>query len=357
MDAGAPRLPATRGLTAHYFFTFECAPGTAALLCGGELLRLGLSCEHRQAVQDVPAPAAPLLQAWRSCQCKSRPQTLSVRLAHPAPVAPQTAGWAWRSVQQRVLHEGDTGGASWSAWLLCSLSREPGTPERRVVQLDVKRRRLVVLCKATVKHTFQARRAPALRRPGTGTLWSTLRGAPDTPRAQVAEVCATRLSADSAALVFLSFTGKREVAFLFQTAHDAGLFVCARPARLAQRSLRCCCLAKSLVGLVVRPGPPCAGVRRRSALTQVRAGEYLGVAYPHNVIRRGALQLRGSSGVFFERYAVRRPPAAVAHGGRRVAALKPACAGGRPAEAVPHVRPECGLPRACSVPGRGAAVL
>jgi hypothetical protein len=164
MDAGAPRLPATRGLTAHYFFTFECAPGTAARLRGGELRRLGFGCEHRQARQDVPVPAAPLLQAWRSCQCKSRPRTLSVRLAHPAAAALQTAGCAWRSVQQRVLHEGDTGGASWSAWLLCSLSREPSTPERRVVQLDVKRRRLVVLCKAAVKHTFQARRAPALRR-------------------------------------------------------------------------------------------------------------------------------------------------------------------------------------------------
>lgn len=40
---------------------------------------------------------------------------------------------------------------------------------------------------------------------------------------------------------------------------------------------------------------------------QLRSGRYAGVAFPHNVLRRGALQYRGSSGVFFERYAVRPP--------------------------------------------------
>lgn len=38
------------------------------------------------------------------------------------------------------------------------------------------------------------------------------------------------------------------------------------------------------------------------------AGRYQGIAFPHNVLRRGALQFRGYSGVFFERYVVHRAP-------------------------------------------------
>lgn len=63
-----------------------------------------------------------------------------------------------------------------------------------------------------------------------------------------------------------------------------------------------------------------ACVRRRTVLSQLRSGRYAGVAFPHNVLRRGALQYRGSSGVFFERYAV-RPTFA---GGKRQAAYRKA---------------------------------
>ena len=68
-----------------------------------------------------------------------------------------------RSVQQRI-REGFASEASWSAWLLCSPHRELNTPERRIVQLDVKQRCVVLLRKAVVKHAFQASHIAQLSR-------------------------------------------------------------------------------------------------------------------------------------------------------------------------------------------------
>ena len=58
-------------------------------------------------------------------------------------------------MQQRVICKGLSGEAAWSAWPLCSLGRDRGAPERRVVQIDVKQGQLHILHKAVVKHTFQ----------------------------------------------------------------------------------------------------------------------------------------------------------------------------------------------------------
>ena len=65
-------------------------------------------------------------------------------------------------MQQSVLSKELSGEAVWSAWPLCSLGRDRGAPERRVVQLDVKQGRLNVLHKAVVKHTFQVSQAGRL---------------------------------------------------------------------------------------------------------------------------------------------------------------------------------------------------
>ena len=66
------------------------------------------------------------------------------------------------SVQQSVICNGPSGEAAWSAWPLCSLGRDRGAPERRVVQIDVKQGQLNVLHKAVVKHTFQVSQGQAL---------------------------------------------------------------------------------------------------------------------------------------------------------------------------------------------------
>ncbi len=49
------------------------------------------------------------------------------------------------------------------------------------------------------------------------------------------------------------------------------------------------------------------GLVRRDVLSEVMSGTYRQVKGPRAVLRRGPLQKRGSSGVFFNRFAVRPP--------------------------------------------------
>lgn len=133
------------------------------------------------------------------------------------------------SVQQRV-REGFASEASWSAWLLCSPNREHSAPERRIVQLDVKQRCVVLLHKAVIKHAFQASQVAQLTwaqavLPAGQTATAT-RGPDGLSSVQVAEVEAIQVGASNAALVVLALAGEREVALHFQTVHDAALFAC-----------------------------------------------------------------------------------------------------------------------------------
>lgn len=64
-------------------------------------------------------------------------------------------------MQQSIICKGSSGEAAWSAWPLCSLGRDRGAPERRVVQIDVKQGQLNILHKAVVKHTFQVSQGQA----------------------------------------------------------------------------------------------------------------------------------------------------------------------------------------------------
>ena len=127
------------------------------------------------------------------------------------------------------------------------------------------------------------------------------RGTQQVLQRQVDELEDVRVSEADAALVVLALTSQREVALSFQTVQDAAVFVYAAPRALAFKR----CLFRADLWCVAFTGIKAACLHlRRTALLQLRNGRYEGVAFPHNVLRRGALQYRGSSGVFFERYAV-----------------------------------------------------